>query len=97
MRTEVSTFLVVVFVGLVGSVAMADPAPPTPSGDTSTNVTPDPSKVIICHVTPPPVGSHLGGGRVCKTKAEWDQESQNAQDYLSKEGSLQANRPAGGH
>lgn len=37
---------------------------------------------MICK-TETPVGSHLGGHRVCMTKADWEQQSRNAQDFMN--------------
>ena len=38
---------------------------------------------IICKSGPPPTGTRLGGTRVCKTKLQWEQERQEAQQNLS--------------
>ena len=37
---------------------------------------------MICK-TETPVGSRLGGHRVCMTKADWEKQSRNAQDYIN--------------
>jgi hypothetical protein len=37
---------------------------------------------MICK-TETPVGSHLGGRRVCMTKADWEKQSRSAQDYMN--------------
>lgn len=33
----------------------------------------------ICKVEPPPTGSRMGGGRVCRTAADWKMDEQLAQ------------------
>jgi hypothetical protein len=107
ISVSIASFFVV---GLTLSVGFADPpasSPPAPasaasgpSSDTSAppvTVKPDDTKLIVCHVTPPPTGSHMGGGRVCKTKAEWDQETEASQDYIRRGAAAQVNQMGGGH
>lgn len=40
-----------------------------------------------------PVGSRLGGHRVCMSKADWEKQSRNAQDYMNS----RIGAPAGSH
>jgi hypothetical protein len=50
------------------SCAFADgTSPPTANGATA----PDPNFQIVCKDQPPPLGTRIGGGRVCKTRIEW--------------------------
>ncbi|HEY1878377.1 MAG TPA: hypothetical protein VGG68_00445 [Caulobacteraceae bacterium] len=37
---------------------------------------------MICK-TETPVGSRLGGHRVCMTKADWEKQARSAQDYMN--------------
>lgn len=37
---------------------------------------------MICK-TETPIGSHLGGHRVCMTKADWEKQSRAAEDYMN--------------
>lgn len=37
---------------------------------------------MICK-TEVPIGARLGGHRVCMTKADWEKQSRNAQDFMS--------------
>lgn len=37
---------------------------------------------MICK-TETPVGSRLGGHRVCRTKADWEKQARNAQDFMN--------------
>ncbi len=102
MRNASSRFLAGIMFSLLASAVMADSpeTPPAPSGSNASDpasVKPDDSKIIVCHQEPPPTGSHLGGGRVCKTKAEWDQETNDAHDYLKRAGQAQMNGGTGGH
>jgi hypothetical protein len=43
----------------------------------------DPNKPI-CKTLAPPIGSRIGERRVCKTKADWDQDSFNAKEVLER-------------
>jgi hypothetical protein len=103
MRKASSGFFAAMLFGLMTSAVMADSAetPPAPAGsDTSsdpTTVKPDDSKIVVCHVSLPPTGSHMGGDRVCKTKAEWDRENRDSQDYLRRADQVQLNGGTGGH
>ena len=64
-------FLVIALSGLTAP-AFADP---TPSSDGSGTQTPaasaDPADKLYCVHEPAPTGSHMGGGKVCHTRAEW--------------------------
>jgi len=61
------------------------------AGDTATSSTANKTdaNTIICKSGPPPTGTRLGPTRVCKTKAQWDQEQQSGRNYLTK---IQTNR-----
>jgi len=37
---------------------------------------------IVCKAGKPPVGSHLPGPRICKSKRDWQAEAKDAQDYV---------------
>ena len=66
---------------LVGGAAYA--------GDAASNSSDTDADTIICKSGPPPTGTRLGPTRVCKTKAQWDREQQQAQDTLTR---VQTNR-----
>lgn len=59
------------------------------AGDSSSSSTDTDANQIICKSGPPPTGTRLGPTRVCKTKQQWDQEQQQAQDTLTR---VQINR-----
>jgi hypothetical protein len=56
------------------------PAAVAPSA-TKTNNSKDPSQKVICK-TQDEMGSRLGGKRICMTKAQWDQQAQDAHDSV---------------
>ena len=39
----------------------------------------------VCKTFDAPTGSHIGDQRICKSKAEWDQEEQMAQRTVDRE------------
>jgi hypothetical protein len=49
-----------------------------PAGQAKKN---DPSQRVICK-TQDEVGTRLGGKRICMTKAQWDQQAQDAHDSV---------------
>lgn len=62
--------------------------PSTPTSSPSAAVSPagqakknDPNQRVICK-TQDEVGTRLGGKRICMTKAQWDQQSQDAHDSV---------------
>jgi len=66
---------------LCGGIALADPPP---AGDTATApvagaaattdaATRSPAETLICFRAPPPTGSHMGDGKECHTRTEWEQ------------------------
>jgi hypothetical protein len=73
-------------VALMSSLALAEEAPATGASPTATPATPatPPSEntaanatapkgddEIVCKKEPPPIGSRMGGRKVCRTVAEW--------------------------
>ncbi len=46
--------------------------------------TPSPDDMVICVKIPPPVGSRLGGGKDCRTKAEWARFENRAGDQSKR-------------
>lgn len=84
------------------SYAMADePTQPAASAAASTAAAPakpsarDPNEVVCKTIEV--IGTRLGGGRICKTRAEWAQTRRDAHDAVdgAQRNSLQSN-PKGG-
>jgi hypothetical protein len=91
-----------------GAWAATDPAPaasPQPASAPATAVAPavvdaakqDYDNQIVCVTEDPPTGSHLGGGRVCKKRGEWDTERRQARESLERVQTMgnQVNRAGG--
>ena len=62
--------------------------PATPTSSPSAAVAPpgrdkknDPNQRVICK-TQDEIGTRLGGKRICMTKAQWDQQAQDAHDSV---------------
>ena len=74
--------------------AAADPASPAPTAATAAStvapatVEPDPDEKVVCKYQAP-VGSRLGGKRVCMTKADWkaqEMDSRRQRDFAPPAG-----------
>jgi hypothetical protein len=64
----------------------ASPSNATPTPAAATATTPvkhknDPDAIICKRIEE--LGSRLGGGKVCQTRAEWDQQSRDSEDDLN--------------
>lgn len=67
------------------------------AGDTQDTSANDPNRVI-CEVSPPPVGTRIGGSRICHTQQEWTEihaEAQKNTNDMQNNG-LKAQTPGGG-
>lgn len=82
--------------------AAADPVPsaaPDTTQNPTTNATPasDTTDInrVICKSGPPPVGSRIGGSRVCHTQREWDLIQQEERHNLERLQIQRGNGPNG--
>ena len=69
------------------SAATATATPTTTAATTSASVEDSVQASlnrIVCRNSPPPVGSRIGGARVCKTQREWNRMRQEGQDQLNR-------------
>lgn len=62
------------------------------AGDSTSSSNDADANQIVCKSGPPPTGTRLGPTRVCKTKAQWEQEQRQARDTLTH---IQTNRGMG--
>ena len=67
-------------IGLLMAAQAVTGTAPAPAGSVARK--PQPNK-LIC-VETQQLGSRLGGHRVCRTKAEWDQDAQNVRADTEK-------------
>jgi hypothetical protein len=63
------------------AAAAASSAPPGAAPAAVTRPRHDPDEMICKWIQE--LGSRLGGGRVCLTRAQWDKQSRDAQDQLN--------------
>jgi hypothetical protein len=99
MRLSVFVVASVLAAGMLPTVSFAQTADPAQTantaqtGDTAQTANTDLDQVV-CRKTAPPVGTRLGGGRVCHTQREWDQMRKDAQMYVQQQ-QLLARAPSG--
>jgi hypothetical protein len=72
----------VLLVSAAGCAADDRSRAPTVSGDTKAAAV-KPQDDLICRTYPPPLGSLLGGRRICHTASEWEGISRDSQDATS--------------
>ena len=74
-----SKFTIIAFAGLIlaAGAARAELAPDVVKGSVQ-----DDLDQIVCKSGKPPLGSHLPGSRICKSKRDWIAEQRDAQDYV---------------
>ena len=69
-----------ILIGMLMAAQVATGSPTTPAGPVARKPQPD---KLIC-VDAPQLGTRLGGHRVCRTKAEWDEDRQNVRADTEK-------------
>ena len=67
-------------IGLLMAAQVATGAAPAPAGPVARKPQPD---KLIC-IEAQQLGSRLGGHRICRTKAEWDEDRQNVRADAEK-------------
>lgn len=78
MRARIMFTAIVLASASIGANAFADPGQSDGAAQPAGS---DPNQ-IVCKTTSAPVGSRLGGGRVCLPRHEWDDRTKQAQDAL---------------
>ena len=58
---------------------------------------PDPRNEIICKVQPPPLGTRIGGRRICGTRAEWEAQENATRTFVGDSQMRPAVNPGSGH
>lgn len=89
MRFSSLAFVTVAVLGALPGLAWA--------GDTQDTPANDPNRVS-CEMSPPPVGTRIGGSRICHTQQEWNEIHAAAQKTVNdlQNNGLKAQTPGGG-